>query len=274
MLLPLRTEGARAPLFAVHPAGGLAWFYGGLAPYLVDRPIYGLQDPHVAAGEESSVDAYELAARYVAEIRRVQPEGPYHLLGWSVGGHIAHCVATLLQESGESVGYLGIMDSLVPDPDARLVSESDESESRAEVDVDVAVDVLGGWRELFDIDESISAGNAEDVAVIVREQIAGMGLLAGDQVERIMESFDSSAKVVASFRPRRLVGDLHVFTATADKPDPAVVADSWRPYISGTIYNVDIDTHHLGMANTDSLAVIGPAIDAALTSVEDSQRVE
>ena len=271
VLLPLRTEGARAPLFAVHPAGGLAWFYGGLAPYLTDRPIYGLQDPHVAAGEESVFDANELAARYVDEIRRVQPDGPYHLLGWSIGGYIAQTMATLLQESGAAVGFVGIMDSLVPDPDAPA-AESVEPDTGDGIDLDAAVDVLGGWRDLFDIDESITAGNDEEVLAVIREQIAGMGLLAEDQVERIMESFDSSADVLASFRPRAFDGDLYVYTATADKPDPGIVAESWRRYFSGTIHNIDVDTHHLGMANTDSLSVIGPAIDAALMNMEDPRR--
>ena len=43
-------------------------------------------------------------------------------------------------------------------------------------------------------------------------------------------------------------------------------------YFSGTIHNIDVDTHHLGMANTDSLSVIGPAIDAALMNMEDPRR--
>ena len=216
-------------------------------------------------------DANELAARYVDEIRRVQPDGPYHLLGWSIGGYIAQTMATLLQESGAAVGFVGIMDSLVPDPDAPA-AESVEPDTGDGIDLDAAVDVLGGWRDLFDIDESITAGNDEEVLAVIREQIAGMGLLAEDQVERIMESFDSSADVLASFRPRAFDGDLYVYTATADKPDPGIVAESWRRYFSGTIHNIDVDTHHLGMANTDSLSVIGPAIDAALMNMEDPRR--
>ena len=68
VVISLRGEGSRPPLFCVHPAGGLAWFYGGLAPHLRDRPIYGLQDPHVATGEPSVTDARVLARRYVEEI--------------------------------------------------------------------------------------------------------------------------------------------------------------------------------------------------------------
>ncbi|WP_344780974.1 amino acid adenylation domain-containing protein [Gordonia caeni] len=262
VLLPLRAEGARAPLFAVHPAGGLAWFYGGLAPYLADRPIYGLQDPHVATGEESVFDARELAARYIEEIRRVQPSGPYHLLGWSLGGYVAQAMATLLQDEGESVVYLGLLDTGVP---GLAPSEDSEGEPVS----DEALDVLGQWRELFDIDSYITAGDADEVVAIIRQQIADMDLFAEEQVQRIMESFESARVIAESFEPQEFSGDLHVFTATADKDDPAIIAESWRPYVDGTIHNVDVDTHHLGMASQESLDVIGRAIERRLALLDD-----
>ncbi|WP_454200088.1 thioesterase domain-containing protein, partial [Nocardia sp. Marseille-Q1738] len=91
MLLPLRPAGSAAPLFCVHPVSGISWSYAGLAAYLdPDRPIYGLQTPVLAAAEAVMPDSIQdWAARYVELIREVQPEGPYHLLGWSFGGVIA-----------------------------------------------------------------------------------------------------------------------------------------------------------------------------------------
>lgn len=288
----------------MHPAGGLAWFYGGLAPHLRDRPIFGLQDPHVVTGEPSVTDARELARRYVDEIRRVQPNGPYHLLGWSVGGVIAHAMATHLVELGEDVAYLGIMDSrpedepivvghegprgeptaFEPTASEPTVSEPtasgaatetpDTAETTAPIEPDAStvVDVLGGWRDLFDLGDDVQASTGEEVTAIIREQISGMGLLAEDQVERIMDSFESSTQVVLDYRPDVYAGDIHVFTATEDKDDPAALAAAWRPFVTGSIDNVDVATHHLGMANADALAVVGPALDAQLSRADGSSR--
>nr|WP_064569436.1 non-ribosomal peptide synthetase [Gordonia sp. LAM0048] len=288
VVITLRGEGARAPLFCVHPAGGLAWFYGGLAPHLRDRPIYGLQDPHVVTGEPSVTDARELARRYVEEIRRVQPRGPYHLLGWSVGGVIAHAMATHLVELGEGVAYLGIMDSRPEDepvitghdrpslagdePGDTVVADAPGSTvaETIEPDASTVVDVLGGWRDLFDLGDDVQASTSEEVTAIIRQQISGMGLLAEDQVERIMDSFDSSTQVVLDYRPDVFAGDMHVFTATEDKDDPSLLAGAWRPYVTGAIDNVDVATHHLGMANADALSVIGPTLDDQLSRVDGS----
>ncbi|AZZ81208.1 non-ribosomal peptide synthetase [Gordonia alkanivorans] len=275
IVITLRAQGARAPLFCVHPAGGLAWFYGGLAPYLADRPIYGLQDPHVVTGEPSITDARELATRYVEEIRQIQPRGPYHLLGWSVGGVIAHAMATQLRELGEDVAYLGVMDSR-PEGEPVIVGHESPQEdvvvaegtARVDPDGSAVVDVLGGWRELFDLGDDVQASTPEEVSAIIRTQIAGMGLLAEEQVERIMDSFASSDQVVMGYRPGFLDAHMYVFTATADKENPATVAAAWRPFVGGAIKNVDVATHHLGMANAEALAVIGPELERQLVAID------
>ncbi|MDH3024096.1 amino acid adenylation domain-containing protein [Gordonia alkanivorans] len=276
IVITLRAEGAQPPLFCVHPAGGLAWFYGGLAPYLTDRPIHGLQDPHVVTGEPSITDARELAHRYIEEIRRIQPHGPYHLLGWSVGGVIAHAMATHLRELGEAVAYLGIMDSRPEDEPVVVGHDRPAGEDAGaqpdtaviEPDATTVVDVLGGWRDLFDLGDDVQASTSEEVTAIIRAQIASMGLLAEEQVERIMDSFDSSTEVVLGYRPDVFDGDVHVFTATEDKDDPAQLAAAWRPFVGGSVDNVDVATHHLGMANAEALAVIGPELDRQLGAAD------
>lgn len=53
----------------------------------------------------------EMAADYLAHIRAVQPTGPYHLLGWSLGGRIAQAMAASLEAEGEEVGLLALLDA-------------------------------------------------------------------------------------------------------------------------------------------------------------------
>ncbi|WOC13045.1 amino acid adenylation domain-containing protein [Gordonia sp. MP11Mi] len=263
VLLGLRTEGRRPPLFCVHPAGGLAWFYGGLAPHLADRPIYGLQDPAVVAGEPELASITDLAKRYVDEIRRVSPTGPYHLLGWSLGGLVAHAMAVELQGRGERVDFLAVMDAAPAGDDVqsadRHVAQVSETSPQ-----DVVGDLLGGWRELFNLPDETSAVGDDDVADVVRTSIVRTGLLTDDQVQRVMDSFTRSDAMTPMHRADVFDGPLHLFTAVRDKPEGTDLAVRWRPFVSGRILGTDVDTHHLGMADEDSLAVIGPVIEAAL----------
>nr|ALK27916.1 non-ribosomal peptide synthase [Streptomyces sp. DSM 11171] len=111
LVLPLRTGGDRPPLFCVHPSTGLSWCYTGLLGHLPeDRPVYALQARGYGADEELPGTLEDMAADYADQIRAVQPTGPYHLLGWSFGGTVAHAVATLLQEQGEEVALLVSLD--------------------------------------------------------------------------------------------------------------------------------------------------------------------
>jgi amino acid adenylation domain-containing protein len=264
IVIGLRAEGRGAPLFCIHPAGGLAWLYGGLATHLPGRPIYGVQDPHVVAGETAASSITEMARRYVEEIRSIRGEGPYHLLGWSLGGVIAHEMAVILEAEGAEVGVVALMDAMVSS------QITDDMASNAPD----AADLLGAWRVLFDLDPAPTEGSgdrdvrSDDIAALIREQLGASGLVGDDQIDRIMDSFRLSEAVMAEHRPRVFGGDLTVFTATADKAEPAMISDSWRP-LAAEVTNVDVDTAHLGMAGASALAVIGPRLSVALDDAED-----
>jgi thioesterase domain-containing protein len=59
----------------------------------------------------SSVEA--MAADYMSEIKAHQPKGPYCLCGYSFGGLVAFEIARRLEQSGESVGFVGLFDTLM-----------------------------------------------------------------------------------------------------------------------------------------------------------------
>lgn len=114
-LVGLQTAGTRAPLFFIHPAGGSAFCYLALARCLgQDQPFYGLQTPGLYDERALSSDVRELAAHYIQAIRALQPQGPYHLGGWCVGGIIAYEMACQLQQSGQDVALLALLDSAPP----------------------------------------------------------------------------------------------------------------------------------------------------------------
>jgi thioesterase domain-containing protein len=128
-VVALQSQGSRPPFFCVHPAGGTAFCYVNLARYLgLDQPFYGLHAPDrsrcesVAGHGTLSTDCTtveEMAAAYVAAIQEVQPQGPYLLGGWSLGGIIAFEMARQLQQQGEEVGLLAVIDSRLPSEQMR-----------------------------------------------------------------------------------------------------------------------------------------------------------
>jgi amino acid adenylation domain-containing protein len=114
-LVRLRAGGAEPPLFLVHPVGGSAHCYLRLASRISgERPVYGLQAQGLHPGEEPHETIEEMAAFYLQQVRRVAPEGPYHLGGWSLGGVVAFEMAQQLVRQGEPVDLLALLDAVVP----------------------------------------------------------------------------------------------------------------------------------------------------------------
>ncbi len=111
-LVDVRAAGDRGRLFCVHPAPGTVLCYHELARHLpAGWAIHALQARGLVRGQTPHRTVEEMAADYVLEITRVQPHGPYLLLGWSTGGKVAHEVARQLEAQGEPVALLVLVDT-------------------------------------------------------------------------------------------------------------------------------------------------------------------
>jgi amino acid adenylation domain-containing protein len=111
-LVPLQPLGTKPPLFLVHGWGGDVYVFLGLAQLLApDQPVYGIQALGLDGKAERHITVESMAAHYVEEIRSFQPEGPYFLGGYSLGGTIAYEVAQQLERLGQRVALLALFDS-------------------------------------------------------------------------------------------------------------------------------------------------------------------
>ncbi|MFJ3451672.1 non-ribosomal peptide synthase/polyketide synthase, partial [Pseudomonas sichuanensis] len=114
LLLNARVAGV-APLFCIHAGFGTVFDYEPLARRLDGvRSVYGLQNRMLLDREWMDDSLQAMAIDYAQYIRQKQAEGPYHLLGWSLGGTLAALVARELREQGQQVALLGLVDSFVP----------------------------------------------------------------------------------------------------------------------------------------------------------------
>ena len=111
-LVPIRATGARPPFFCVHDLSGHVLNLRNLALRLPDdQPFYGIQSVGLDGNEMPLSTIEEMAARYVREIRSVQPTGPYYLGGYSMGGIVACEMTRQLREAGEGVALLALLDT-------------------------------------------------------------------------------------------------------------------------------------------------------------------
>jgi nonribosomal peptide synthetase DhbF len=244
VLLPIRPSGSARPLFCIHDAGGFSWPYSKLIRHLPpDRPIYGLQARNLTQREMRPHTIEEMASDYLNLIRKIQPSGPYNLLGWSFGGLVAHAIATQLQSSGQEVSLLALLDSYPVEPERPRSAFDDDSEVSAH---QVAINPI---RNLLD--------------VLRRE---GLSTLKEHHYEAIMDTFKNNTRLVRTFVPQRFGGDILLFVATESDTKPPV--EAWKSYVGREIKVHPIDCAHDNMMDPMPAAKIGDVLAKELDLLE------
>ncbi|PPJ63882.1 thioesterase domain-containing protein [Cuspidothrix issatschenkoi] len=105
-----------------HPLGGELLCYRHLAKYLgLEQPIYGLQPQGLDGKLAPLLRVEDIASQYLQEIRTIQPQRPYFLLGYSFGGVIAYEIAQQLHHQDQEVAFLVMLDTCRPGYKQRLL---------------------------------------------------------------------------------------------------------------------------------------------------------
>lgn len=111
-LVPIQTKGTKPTLFLVHGAGGNVLLYQALARHLSpDYPLYGLQSQGLDAKTPPLQSLEAMAELYLKEIKSIQPNGPYFLGGYCMGGTIAYEMAQRLRAQGDEVALVAMLDT-------------------------------------------------------------------------------------------------------------------------------------------------------------------
>ncbi|UNZ21240.1 non-ribosomal peptide synthetase [Streptomyces sp. 891-h] len=250
VLLPLRSRGSRPPLFCFHPAGGISWCYTGLLALLgPDQPVYGLQARGIGEEEPMAQSLGEMADDYIAQIRELRPSGPYHLLGWSLGGLVAHAAAVRLREQGDEVGLVALLDTAPPDAQAPEEGELEEGPFLLALLESAGYDT-GALR-------AAGVPTKAEAVEILRRGDSALADLVEHRLTSIISVYRNNSRLASGFERRSFDGDITLFAATENRTSPPPTAAHWQPYVTGTVTVHSIACEHQHMTRPGPLAEIG-----------------
>jgi thioesterase domain-containing protein len=259
-LLPIKamTASSEPPLFCVHPISGMSWCYAGLMRHLGDRPLIGLQARELTDPALRPAGMAEMADTYVTEIRSVQPHGPYHLLGWSFGGLVAHAVAARLEEQGEEVALLGLLDAY-PLPDGFTAPTITGRE--------VLTAFLGERAADLPLLCADLTPDPLELSTVLRREDPILGALDTPQSIAVIEATAAHLAMRYRYVPERRFTGNAVFFNALRTPAALTGADAWAPYILGRVEEHDIDSAHWDLTTTEPLREIGKVLAEQLRGV-------
>ena len=253
-LLPLRSRGNLPPLFCMHPAGGLSWVYVSLMSQLhVEQPLYGLQVSGIVPEGPFPVSVDALAHEYAGAIRRIQPAGPFYILGWSFGGVVAHAVACLLQQQGDEVAMLAILDSYPSTDDHEKPTMTEE-------------EVVQEYVALIGLRQDQLGEKPNDFATAFAAAQSA-GLIPPDMDEkvtrRMAQMMSHNSFLERAHRSAQFQGDILFFEAT-DNSRRSISPQSWAPYASGKIEVHQVACRHHEMMDPIPSRKIGAVLQQHL----------
>ncbi|WP_162624772.1 non-ribosomal peptide synthase/polyketide synthase [Streptomyces cadmiisoli] len=253
-VVALRRHGDRPPLFCLPPASGIGLSYIGLVRHLdADQPVYGLQAPGVTLAQAAPSDLNALVTWYVDHITSVQPSGPYHLLGWSMGGNLGHAVAVRLQQAGHEVALLAVMDAYPPDTDAPHEEADDHT---------IMVQLLHALGHPVDTpDHPLTV---PETLKIIQEEIPALKELTEDHIRGVIQNTRDNWGMVRRTPPGHFAGDILHFPATDTGFSPEEVRRRWAPYFTGRLHVHPVASAHNDMTQPEPLRQVGAALAAVL----------
>jgi amino acid adenylation domain-containing protein len=212
-LVAMQPAGTKPPLFCVHPPGGIVFPYADLAVRLrPDQPLFAFQGRGLDSKDQPHETLEEMAAYYVRAMRTVQPLGPYHVGGWSLGGTVAFEMARQLAEVGEAVGLVALFDTGMSAAGGR---DGPSDLERAKFIV--------GMARIHGLDlplEKVLALRPHEQLEYVAMQVARSGLLPANTLpyplERVLELHQAHLSAAARYRRHFYPGRVTLFKCSVD----------------------------------------------------------
>ncbi|MEW5190612.1 enterobactin non-ribosomal peptide synthetase EntF, partial [Citrobacter freundii] len=235
-LLPLR-ESHGPTLFCFHPASGFAWQFSVLSRYLSPQwSIMGIQSPRPDGPMQTAENLDSVCEHHLATLLSQQPHGPYYLLGYSLGGTLAQGIAARLHARGETVAFLGLLDTWPPETQ--------------------------NWQE--------KEANGLDPAVLAeieREREAFLAAQQGNASEGLFNAIEGNyadaVRLLTTAHSVPFAGHATLFVAERTLVPGVSPERSWAPWIS----SLDVYRHdcaHVDIISPVSFEVIGPIINTLI----------
>ncbi|MEU7551543.1 amino acid adenylation domain-containing protein [Streptomyces sp. NPDC044571] len=264
LVVPLRpgTPG-HAPVFFLHASGGSSMSYAALCRELPPGvPCYGIEALGLEAGPLPRSVA-EMAEAYADAVRATAPEGPYRLVGWSVGGGLAHATAVKLRERGARVELLALLDTQEPPvreeaPAASLLRAlfaENLALTAGHEAVGPSADELAGLDETAQSDRVVGA--------LVDAGLAPSG--SAELLLRRMDVFLAILSTGAVWRPERYDGRIDLLLA---EDSPEATAEAWEAWTSGPVIGHRAPGDHYGMMRAPHVTELARTLGALLEGTQ------
>ncbi|UFP96149.1 non-ribosomal peptide synthetase [Gloeobacter morelensis] len=265
-IVAIQPAGVRRPFFCIHPVGGSVLCYIELARHLhKEQPFYGLQSPGLADGQPLLDSIEKMAAHYIKTMRRVQPAGPYLLGGWSLGGVVAYEMAQQLEQQGQQVDLLALLDSALPDGE-RSNRGTDDAHLVAAFAQNVA-DLLG-TEVALPPDPAVTGLDGQLQAILDWSSAnAAVEKTRSVQLHKLMQVYKTNYRALQQYVPRAYSGRITLLLSSeqAAQRQRTPIAD-WSGIALGGLHIEAVTGDHYSIVKNPDVQVTAERLEGFLAA--------
>jgi amino acid adenylation domain-containing protein len=269
-LVKFKENVTEQPFFCVHAVGGTVISYMSLARHLGEnQPFYSFQSRGINGEPLPPLDIESMAADYIDQMLLAQPEGPYNLGGWSMGGVVAFEMARQLRLKGKEVSLLAIFDAAAPSLNATV-----RSYGEIEAILGFAQTLQLPIHKLVVSAEQLSELTMDELLAFLLEKAKEAEIMPMDiglsDIKRYYEVFKANLNALASYRPQRGGGKLVLFRAAEQSLDH--LKDSMMGWDSlvDDVEVIDVPGDHYSMLREPHSRVVAQELLTRLNSAEEN----
>lgn len=241
-VLPLRvTDGPT--LFCLHPASGFSWQFSVLPRYIDQHwSLVGIQSPRPDGPLALGEDMDQVCDAHLATVLAVQPRGPYHFIGYSLGGTLAQGIAARLQARGEEVAFLGLLDTYPPETQ--------------------------NWDVMLDdnVLKEVQREREQFLAVSEDTLDPALGETRVAMFDNIEANYADSVRLLSHTHTAAFKGQATLFVAKRTLQAGMDVQQTWAEYVDALQVH-ELDCAHVDIVSPASFKVLGPLLNRVLRAL-------
>ena len=269
-LVTLQLGGSKPPVFFIHAAGDHVVSFKSLARHLgSDQTAYALEGTQ-GDGDAEGPSILDRAERYLGEIQRVQPDGPYFLGGLSFGGLIALEVARLLLQRGESVALLALLDTRAPGQNWRSISHDLRYYLRQRIEYHLGnLGQLDGRARLEYLGHRLWGMARRTSKKVTQSMASAMARVRHPWPRSIRNAYGAALRAREAYSPTPYPGRITLFRA---QRQPRGITDpylGWGTLARGGVEVVGVPGTHVSIMSEPRLSALGDALRARVLAAQE-----
>jgi thioesterase domain-containing protein len=224
-----------------------------------ERSIYGLQSQGLDGLKPPLNRIEDMASRYIQEVLTVEPDGPYLLRGYSLGGSIAFEIAQQLQAQGKQVDFLGLLD--IPAPQIPPLRPSLLKSLPIHISNLWQLDRQERFKYITDrFDRHFKEVNYREFVI--------RGLSELNSMPHLLNLIDTNFQADRDYHPQVYAGDVYLFRCRVQSMEYALYADlGWSKLVDGTLAVYNIPGNHYDLLKEPNIRSIAENLKLCISDI-------